>query len=353
MNNVQLFTTPIIDGMPIEKYYGIVTANQVAGTGFFTDLTASFSDLFGGNSGAYRESMNGLCRDVTERLKEKAAELGANAIIGVSIDYDSISAKSMSMFMVSIQGTAVRIADNDSAPHEYKENEVSWEELNLAYHKRKINRKIESDKPVTDEEWDFVLKNDVLELTPSLYQYYQKCNADPKVESSNSGGTYGDLRPLWATSGVSNFKKYLSKLDYKDAIKYVYENVYDFKEIITSNKLFNASNILNIAKEGKLDIAISLLSVEKSSYNIQDLAEMQELSKYFENLPDVGKKEEVKGGLFSSGGMKFICSCGTKNEISSEYCSGCGKNIKGVTREEQQTINYYIELVQTLTEILK
>ena len=353
MNNVQLFTTPIIDGMPIEKYYGIVTANQVAGTGFFTDLTASFSDLFGGNSGAYRESMNGLCRDVTERLKEKAAELGANAIIGVSIDYDSISAKSMSMFMVSIQGTAVRIADNDSAPHESKENEVSWEELNLAYHKRKINRKIESDEPVTDEEWDFVLKNDVLELTPSLYQYYQKCNADPKVESSNSGGTYGDLRPLWATSGVSNFKKYLSKLDYKDAIKYVYENVYDFKEIITSNKLFNASNILNIAKEGKLDIAISLLSVEKSSYNIQDLAEMQELSKYFENLPDVGKKEEVKGGLFSSGGMKFICSCGTKNEISSEYCSGCGKNIKGVTREEQQTINKYIELVQTLTEILK
>ena len=353
MNNVQLFTTPIIDGMPIEKYYGIVTANQVAGTGFFTDLTASFSDLFGGNSGAYRESMNGLCRDVTERLKEKAAELGANAIIGVSIDYDSISAKSMSMFMVSIQGTAVRIADNDSAPHESKENEVSWEELNLAYHKRKINRKIESDEPVTDEEWDFVLKNDVLELTPSLYQYYQKCNADPKVESSNSGGTYGDLRPLWATSGVSNFKKYLSKLDYKDAIKYVYENVYDFKEIITSNKLFNASNILNIAKEGKLDIAISLLSVEKSSYNIQDLAEMQELSKYFENLPDVGKKEEVKGGLFSSRGMKFICSCGTKNEISSEYCSGCGKNIKGVTREEQQTINNYIELVQTLTEILK
>ena len=45
MNNVQLFTTPIIDGMPIEKYYGIVTANQVAGTGFFTDLTASFSDF--------------------------------------------------------------------------------------------------------------------------------------------------------------------------------------------------------------------------------------------------------------------------------------------------------------------
>lgn len=354
MNNVQLFTTPIIDGMPIEKYYGLVTANQVAGTGFFTDLTASFSDLFGGNSGAYRESMNGLCRDVTERLKEKAAELGANAIIGVSIDYDSISAKSMSMFMVSIQGTAVRIADNDSDSHETKENEISWEELNLAYHKRMISRKLESNEPISDEEWDFVLKNDVETLTPSLYEYYQKCNAAQMLESSISGSMYVEpQRPHWATSGLSNFKKYLSKLEYNDAIKYVYENVSDFKEIITTNKLFNASNILNIAKEGKLEDAISLLNVEKSSYNVQDLAEMQELAKYFANLPDVGKKEEVKGGLFSSGGMKFICSCGTKNEISSEYCSGCGKNIKGITRDEQRAINNYVELVETLTEILK
>lgn len=173
MNNVQLFTTPIIDGMPIEKYFGIVTANQVAGTGFFTDLTASFSDLFGGNSGAYRESMNGLCKDVTERLKEKAAELGANAIIGVNIDYDSISAKSMSMFMVSIQGTAVRIANSATEINETKENEISWDELNLAYHKRKISRKIESSEYISDEEWDFLIKNDVETLTPQLYLYYQ------------------------------------------------------------------------------------------------------------------------------------------------------------------------------------
>jgi len=356
MNNVQLFTTPIIDGIPIEKYFGIVTANQVAGTGFFTDLTASFSDLFGGNSGAYRESMNGLCRDVTERLKEKAAELGANAVIGVSIDYDSISGKGMSMFMVSIQGTAVRIADSDKEIHESKEDEISWDELNLAYHKRKIHRKIESDEPISDEEWDFLIKNDVEALTPSLYQYYQKCIGSGAAmgEASNAGGMYaGTQRPYWATSGISNFKKYLSKLDYKDAINYVYKDISNFKDIIISNKLFSASNILKLAQEGKFDVAISLLSVEKSSYNIQDLAEMQELSNFFQNLPDVGKNEVVKGGLFSSGGMKFICVCGIKNDISTEYCSGCGKNIKGLTRSEQKAINNYLELVETLAEILK
>ena len=354
MKNIQLFTTPLIDGVTIEKYYGIVTANQVAGTGFFTDLTASFSDLFGGNSGAYRESMNELCSDVTESLKVKAAELGANAIIGVSIDYDSISAKNMSMFMVSIQGTAVRIADNDSDSLETKEKEISWEELNLEYHIKKIRRKLESNETISDEEWDFVLKNDVETLTPLLYQYYQKCNAEPKIVSSNSGTLYVEpQRPHWATSGLSHFKNYLSMLDYNEAIKYAYGNVSDFKEIITTNQLFNASKILNIAKEGKLQTSISLLNVEKSSYNVQDLAEMQELATYFQNLPDVGKKEEIKGGLFSSGGMKFICSCGTKNEISSEYCSDCGKNIKGITKDEQQAIDNYVELVETLSEILK
>lgn len=355
MNNVQLFTTPIVDGMLIEKYYGIVITNQVAGTGIFGDMKASMSDLFGGNSGVYRESMNRLYRSVIEDLKEKAAEMGANAIIGVRIDYDNISAKSMSMFMVSIQGTAVRIANNAPCPQESKDNKISWEELNLAYHKRKIRRKIESDEHVTDEEWDFVLKNDVGELTSVLYQYYQKCIAAPMINATISGAMLVEpIRLDWADSGVSNFKKYLSKLDYNDAIKYAYENVYDFMEVITSNKLFNASKILNIAENGELDLAISLLGVEKSSYNIQDLSEMQKLSEYLENLPDVGKKEEVKGGLFSPGGLKFICSCGKKNEISSDdcdnYCSDCGKNIKGITREEQQTIDNYVELVETLSD---
>ena len=84
MNDILLLTTPSVEGIPVEKYFGIITANQVAGTGFFTDLTASFSDLFGGKSGAYRESMNGLCIDVIERLKSKALEMGANAVVVVN-----------------------------------------------------------------------------------------------------------------------------------------------------------------------------------------------------------------------------------------------------------------------------
>lgn len=349
MKNIQLFTTPIVEGAPVEKYYGIVTANQVAGTGFFTDLTASFSDLFGGKSGAYRKAMNELCKEVTEQLKERAAELGANAVIGVSIDYDNISAKGMSMFMVSIQGTAVRIAkyenENEIPASIDNENEISWEELNFVYCKKQVRKKIESKDPISNEEWDFILKNKVDDLAPLLYQYFQECKKSSEL--------YSLQYETWPLLGVANFGKYLRNLDYKEAIKYVYLNLDDFKDIINENKLFCASNILDLAKNGKIETAISLLGVGKASYSSEDLTGMQNLANYLRNLPDIGIKEEVKGGLFSSGGMKYICTCGTKNDISSEYCTECGKNIKGLTKEQQESINNFVALTETLNEILK
>ena len=106
MKKIKLYTTPTLEGSLIETYCGLVIANQVAGTGFLTDLTASFSDLFGGNSGAYRNQMDRLYADVIENISQQASALGANAVIGVRVDFDNISAKSMSMFMVSVQGTA-------------------------------------------------------------------------------------------------------------------------------------------------------------------------------------------------------------------------------------------------------
>ena len=214
MNNVLLLTTSFVEGMPIEKYYGIVTANQVAGTGFFTDLTASFSDLFGGNSGAYRESMNELCRDVIERLKAKASEMGANAVVGVSIDYDSISAKSMSMFMVSIQGTAVRLAISNDETHKLEGNEITWNALNAEYSKRKILRKLDNEMPLDEDEWSFVQKDMVPGLLEPLYDYYMKCR-NTKIVEQNTIGTrvYVEAqKPSWATSGISNYKKYLYSL---------------------------------------------------------------------------------------------------------------------------------------------
>ena len=354
MNKVILLTTPFVEGMPVEKYLGIITANQVAGTGFFTDLTASFSDVFGGNSGAYRESMNELCRDVTERLKIKASEMGANAVVGVSIEYNSIPAKGMSMFMVSIQGTAVKLTMPNEEKHVIADNEITWEILNAEYYKKKILRKLNEGIALNQDEWSFVQKNKVPELIEPLYEYYVKCLNVKTIEQDAVGGNVyvEQQKPAWATSGISNYKQYLYSLEYKDSINYVYKDVESFMEIIQKNKLFNAAKILEIAKEGKLDAAISLLFVEKSSYNDVDLSEMKSLCEFLNNLPEVGSKEEIKGGLFSSGGLKFICSCGCKNDPQNEYCTECGRNIYGITKKQKEDIEHFMELVDTLSDLI-
>ena len=351
MNNVLLLTTPSVEGMPVEKYFGIITANQVAGTGLFTDITASFSDLFGGKSGAYRESMNELCKDVTERLKAKASDMGANAVVGVSIDYDSISAKSMSMFMVSIQGTAVKITLPNDVNSVITKDEISWETLNAEYYKKKILRKINKGIPLNNDEWSFVQKNTMPELIEPLYDYYVRCSNEKGEEQSTLAGNFSQ-KPEWATLGISNYKQYLYTLEYKDAINYVYKDDKSFRDIILKNKLFNAAKILEIAKEGNLDLAISLLSVEKSSYNDVDLKEMKSLCEFLNNLPEVGSKENLKGGLFSPGGLKFVCSCGCKNDLKNEYCEECGRNIYGISKKQKNEIDQFTELVDTLADLI-
>lgn len=101
-------TTNTIEGRSIVEYRGIVTGEAILGTSVFRDFFAGIRDLVGGRSGAYE----GVLRDAREtalrELEEQAAALGANAVIGIDIDYENISTGSSgSMLMVSASGTAV------------------------------------------------------------------------------------------------------------------------------------------------------------------------------------------------------------------------------------------------------
>ncbi len=99
-------TTPIIEGHPIKQYYGIVTGEVIMGANVVRDFLASITDIVGGRSGAY-ESKLGEARDAAfSEMQAKAAHLGANAIIGVDIDYEVIRE---GMLMVAVSGTAVVI----------------------------------------------------------------------------------------------------------------------------------------------------------------------------------------------------------------------------------------------------
>ena len=99
-------TTPILDGKPVREYLGIVTGEVIAGANIVRDFFASVTDVFGGRSGKYEEVLSRAREEALGEMKAKAAQMGANAVIGVDIDYEVLG-KAGSMLMVSVSGTAV------------------------------------------------------------------------------------------------------------------------------------------------------------------------------------------------------------------------------------------------------
>jgi uncharacterized protein YbjQ (UPF0145 family) len=101
-------TTPNIEGKKIFKYLGLVTGEAVMGANMFKDMFASIRDIVGGRSGSYEKELR-KARDMALReLEESATDLGANAVVGVDIDYEVLGEKN-GMLMVSVSGTAVKL----------------------------------------------------------------------------------------------------------------------------------------------------------------------------------------------------------------------------------------------------
>lgn len=108
-DDIQIFTTPILDGIRIKEYKGIVIARNVRAINIFRDFFTSFRDIIGGRSGSYQEVMKAMQAEVVAEAKAEAKQLGANAIVGFSLDYDNIGSKRKSLLMASAKGTAVVI----------------------------------------------------------------------------------------------------------------------------------------------------------------------------------------------------------------------------------------------------
>jgi uncharacterized protein YbjQ (UPF0145 family) len=102
-------TTNTIEGRPVQEYLGIINAQSIIGANIFKDFMAGLRDVFGGRSKTYERVLEQAKEDALRELGEKAQALGANAILGVDLDFESIGSNG-SMLMVIAAGTAVRIA---------------------------------------------------------------------------------------------------------------------------------------------------------------------------------------------------------------------------------------------------
>jgi uncharacterized protein YbjQ (UPF0145 family) len=101
-----LTTTAIVEGRPVAEYLGIVTGEAIMGANIVRDLFASITDVVGGRSGAYEQQLQ-RARDIClGEMSQQAERLGANAIIGIDLDYEVVRE---GMLMVTCSGTAVRL----------------------------------------------------------------------------------------------------------------------------------------------------------------------------------------------------------------------------------------------------
>ena len=96
-------TTPTVEGYQIADYKGIVTGEAILGANVFRDIFAGITDIIGGRSGAYEKSLAEARETALAEMEERARVRGANAVVGVDLDYEVIN----NMLMVSASGTAV------------------------------------------------------------------------------------------------------------------------------------------------------------------------------------------------------------------------------------------------------
>lgn len=102
-------TTPSVEGKKVDAYLGIVFGEVISGVDFIKDFAAGISNFFGGRSGSYEEELIRARVQAMEEMERRAASLGANAIIGVDVDYEVLGSNN-GMLMVTASGTAVRMS---------------------------------------------------------------------------------------------------------------------------------------------------------------------------------------------------------------------------------------------------
>jgi len=103
-----LTTTNNIDGRPTNEYLGLVTGETIIGANLFKDFFAGIRDIVGGRSGSYERVLREAKDTAIKEMTDEALRLGADAIIGIDLDYETVGVKG-GMLMVTASGTAVKL----------------------------------------------------------------------------------------------------------------------------------------------------------------------------------------------------------------------------------------------------
>jgi uncharacterized protein YbjQ (UPF0145 family) len=107
MDSMLITTTPSLEGKRIVRYIGLVSGEAILGANIFKDFFASVRDIVGGRSGAYEQELRRAKEIALQEMADQARGLGANAVVAVDLDYESLGSQGGGMLMVTAAGTAI------------------------------------------------------------------------------------------------------------------------------------------------------------------------------------------------------------------------------------------------------
>lgn len=293
MNNKFIITTTNgVEYGEIVRYIDVVNVNIVIGTNIISDIIASFSDFFGGNSNTYQNKMNDMYYQAMNEMVAKARKIGANSIIGLRIDFDEISGKDKSMFMMSALGTACVVEYKDRHVFDNRNNrsEVSKKDLSKEIARREAVRSVLKDGRVEREFVEYLCENPQDEIFEILFRMF--------MDSTDT-----NIEPAASERRVS--LRILSNYPQRKLAAYI-RDVYLKNNGVSDNivtlmqrcQLFDADVIYEIMQKD-LSIGISLLQIEKDVYTKNDVAAMDRLKCYIDSLQHGKERAELaKMGLF-------------------------------------------------------
>ena len=355
MDNFLISTTPILDGMTIEKYLGVVNTNIVIGTNLFSDIAASFTDVFGGNSGTYQGKMDSMYQAAKKELIARVKTLGGNAIVGFRADFDEISGKGKNMFMLSATGTACLVC---SSRNNYSEvdNITSVDSFALKNEITKMSiLKSLSEKKYTvlfDDKWQYILEYPSVEIAKLIVDkmYYNYTNEDKqKVENLLSRLDFEDAVAIVYPNYIAN--KIEKKTDAYGSESAESDVSTQYLDLIKNCNLFSPEKVIPLI-DTDIDKALSLLECDKPFYTNDDLKCMRVICDKFEKLPDLGEKAVGKTGVFTKEKEIWVCPNGHKNSLVLNYCERCGVNMKGLTRVDTEKIEVFKRKTEALSKLL-
>jgi uncharacterized protein YbjQ (UPF0145 family) len=360
--DILVITTSSTDGLKIKKHLKPVSAHIVAGTNLFSDFLGGLSDVFGGRSNTYQNQLSSLYTEAIELIKYRAHEMGANCVIGLSLDMDEISGKGKSMFMLTAIGTAVIIEKEEKSITLLETNEkyenVGVERINNLRKRREIIEKAEINRLTYDDmAWSFITTNQVFEVFSFILKKHKEIieNYDTLIDSYNKFN--------------KSFISYIEGLE--DSIKttLIYDEIEkgsNLKVALYLSKVIEELNLFDFEKNmillgnpdfKKQKIGLKIATYDKSFYNKKDILNLNQLTAFISSSFKERGEITIKKQLLSSKEKDvWNCECGNKSIDMGDFCGSCQNDISGFNRTEMkpiEIIEYIEQKIDLINEYVK